>query len=551
MATVLDEFLVKFGFDTKLEGVDRMVSLLKSSKELFTTIREPFDAFNNALTALGTITSMVAKPIGDVIKMTTDTALAANELNDSAKRLGVASEDLEKFGYIADMSGSSAESMQQALFFLNKEMAQAATGGKESLKAFSDLGVKLTDVNGKSRETGVVMTETLAAISKIEDPVKRNAAALGVFSKAAFDIKGVLDNDTEALANLNAEFEILGGPTSQKLIAQGAELDDSFNRIKRATDSFKRSFTEGLIPAFTGFTKWVENFLKTNGPGLRRFFEGLGATLATFADVAGGALDTFYQAMNHVFDNFEVYGAIVLAFKAKAIAAAIATGAAWAIANAPLLLSIAAVAAIFLVLEDLFGFLQGKDSVIGDIVANWSEWTEKVREQSPLLGAVMDGIASIAAWLLTAKDRFVEFLDWFKEFGQIVQPIKDIWSAIDQAIMSADQAVVKFFKSLTDVGGLWEKLKGGLGSLAGSLGINIGGNTGGGATLSPSAGSIVSSMSNSSSSNKTTNEVNAPITITAAPGMNERELATQVEQRFQDMFRSEIRSSMPDVSTSR
>jgi len=556
VATVLEEYLVKFGFDTKLEGVDRMVGLLKSSKELFSTIREPFDAFNQALTALGTITSAITKPIADVIHMTTETALAANELGDSAKRLGVATEDLERFGYVADMSGSSAESMNQALFFLNKEMANAASGNKESVKTFTDLGVKLTDVNGKTRETGAVMRETLAAIAKIEDPAKKNAAALGVFSKAAFDIKGVLEQDTQALADLNAEFDILGGPTSQKLIAQGAELDDSFNRIKRAVDGFKRSFTEGIMPAFNGFTKWVEKFLKENGPGIRRFFETLGTVIATMADVAGGALDTFYQALKHVFDNFEMYGVILLAFKAKSVAAAIASGAAWAIANAPLLLGIAAAALLLLAIEDFFGFLEGKDSVIGDIVAHWDEWSEKMREISPILGTIMDALGGVGRGIMAIVEMFRGLLAAFREGGwQAVW--KEISESFDTAVTYWKGVFMGFLSWLGEVftsagSAIWAKLTGGLKSLAGSLGIDIGGaGAGAAASVGASPSTVTSSMSSSSSSNRTTNQVSAPITIQASPGMNERELATQVEQRFQEMFRSEVRASYPDVAYGR
>jgi len=555
MATVLEEYLVKFGFDTKLEGVDRMVGLLKSSKELFSSIREPFDAFNQALTALGTITSTITKPIADVINMTTQTALAANELNDSAKRLGVASEDLERFGYVADMSGSSAESMNQALFFLNKEMANAASGNKESIKTFTDLGVKLTDVNGKTRETGAVMQETLAAIAKIEDPAKKNAAALSVFSKSAFDIKGVLENDAQALADLNAEFEVLGGPTSQKLIAQGAELDDSFNRIKRAVDSFKRSFTEGIMPAFNGFTKWVEKFLKENGPGIRRFFETLGTIIATMADVAGGALDTFYQALKHVFDNFEVYGTILAIFKAKSIAAAVASGAAWAIANAPLLLTIAAVLLAIVALEDFFGFLQGKDSVIGDIVAHWDEWSEKMREISPILGYIMDALGGVGRGIMAVVEMFRGLLAAFQEGGWSAV-WKEITASFDTAVTYWKNTFMNFLSWLGEVftsagGAIWAKLTGGLKSLAGSLGIDIGGGTGAAASIGASTSTVSNSMMSSSSSKNTTNQVSAPITIQATPGMNERELATQVEQRFQEMFRSEVRSSYPDVAYSR
>jgi hypothetical protein len=93
--------------------------------------------------------------------------------------------------------------------------------------------------------------------------------------------------------------------------------------------------------------------------------------------------------------------AAMLILKAASIAAAIASAAAWIIALAPFVLLAAAIAAVILIVEDLYVAFKGGDSVFRDLYLAAKKWIDE------RLGEIIDD----------AKDKLIDFLDVGGVFG--------------------------------------------------------------------------------------------------------------------------------------
>lgn len=392
MATVLDEYLIRFGFDANTEGLDRVVSKTKAAQGIFESIKAPFDAFNEAFTTLQTVSMLAGKALDAMFGTATRTALAADNLAETATELGIASKDLEFFSFAAEQSGSSADSMSFALMILNRELANAATGSKEAMASFARFGVHIKDSNGRMKEGGEVMNDILGKLSLIEDPAKRSAAAVDLFGRAGLGLKNFLSTTPKELEELRQVFEALGGPTSDKLQQLGDRYDNNLKKIGVAGQSLRRVFAESVMPAINKFTDRVVDFVVKNGPMLQEFFANLGRAIGWFAELLSSAAETWMTAAEYTAKFLQNFlGIIRLSPEVKA--ALLILGGALLAAFAP---AAVAIALLYLAVDDFLAFLEGRDSVFGDFVERWSAWVEQLKKDHPFLATFVSLFEKLA-----------------------------------------------------------------------------------------------------------------------------------------------------------
>ncbi len=540
MSDKLGEFLVSLGFS--VEGVDKLTGAVKSLKdmrEVFASIREPFQAFNETLEAMGRIGEMVKAPFEKLYDISSEAAHAADELGNLSKKLGVSTKDLQEWGYVADVSGSSAEEMTMALRMLNRDIAQAANGSKEAAESYKKLGVAYKDATtGAIRPAGDVMQDVLEKLSKIPDEATRAAKGMEFFARGGINIRALFGVGIEELETLRAEFQALGGQTSEVLIKLGDEQKHFTKNMQVFSNGVKNAFAEGFQPMINGMLKWFNDLAVKYGPQIRAFLTDVGDTLAQIGFVVGGAIDTFVGVFKLIYDNIDIVLPLVAIWKADMIVAAISTAAAWALAALPFI-------ALFLVLEDFFGFLEGKDSVIGEVVAHWAEWTEQVRAISPFLGLVMDALGGVGTALKAAAVYVRDLFDAF-ESGGLSGLINELKASVGTALDYYKAAFSDFFNYL---GGLISTLSSKLlDSIVGPLKATFGSLLGGGTTITPGSSSVGASSTSISNSNASANVTQ---NINAAPGMNERELANHSQAMFKEAFSSELRAAYPAAAPGR
>lgn len=535
MASVLEEYLIKFGFDVKTEGLDRTVSALNATKKLMETIREPFQAFNEALEAFTRLGMGAYEAVAGIVEFSTEAASAADELVDLSQKLGIGTEQLEFWGYAAKLSGSDTQSMTQALSFLNKEIAGASQGNKEMAEDFAKLGIKIHDTNGKLKDAGTVFEEVIGKLEQIPDEGKRAAVGMDIFSKAGLNMRGVLNLTSNGIKELRAEFALLGGQTPQELKELGQEYGDSVDRIKTINKGLQNSFALGFQPSVNAFLKWVEELAKKWGPMMRDTMKSIGEAFGSMVNFISGGVNTFVRAF---LEHRDVIYGLVAAFVALNAQSALTIASmllGWALAAAPFVI-------LLLLVEDFFGFLEGKDSVIGRLIDNWGEWTEQIGETDPVLGAVMATIGDLANIIKVAVQYVYELWKAFDSGGLdgLVAKLKEtVGVAMDYYMKMWNDFALFIGDSLADFGSkVIDLIVSPVKNVLSSLGI------GGGALITPSAGSV---SNNTSSVSNTNANANVTQTIHAAPGMNEREVGKYAAGAFKEMFQSELRQAYPDV----
>lgn len=137
----------------------------------------------------------------------------AAEIDDLAKANEVAVGTVLNLSKALQLNGGESANAGKLLASFTNKIDEAATGSKKAQESFNDVGVTLKDL---ATLTGQELFEkTIAGLSKIEDPVRRNALAMELLGKAVrgVDIEGIADeylNNKQKFDNAETSFKQIG-----------------------------------------------------------------------------------------------------------------------------------------------------------------------------------------------------------------------------------------------------------------------------------------------------------------------------------------------------
>lgn len=361
----LREILAKFGFDydkSKLAQIDAAVENTKKKTEGAT---DSASLFNKAFAALGAgaVIAGIKGFIGGIEHL-------GSSLNDLSEQTGAGAQSIQLFQFITGQSGVAAEEADAAIRKLSVTLGNAAAGGGEQAKAFTELGLAYKDSSGHARKLDDVLPELFESFGKITDDAKASRLAVDLFGRSGVRMLGALKQGKPGFAAFRAEFEELGGGLSDEAIKAADEYGDSLFKLNFAFTSIKSMIGAELFPKLT---ELVGGFAK--GVSVARRF----------------AKDT-----NLV--------------QAAMVALGIAGVAAITALLAPFAPIIAAVSALTLVIDDFIGFLKGEDSLIGAIFNDLfgKETTAKIK------GGLSDIGTEVKAFfedLIKHPKKFVEDIE--------------------------------------------------------------------------------------------------------------------------------------------
>lgn len=168
---------------------------------------------------------------GAMANLAKEAIRTANDLGDTAQKLGISTSSLQEFQFAANQSGVRVEALNMGLQRFGRRAAEAAQGTGEAKDAIKQLGIELKDGHGNLRTTEDLFTDAMTSLAAIENPLER--VRLGF---KLFDSEGVaLVNMAENFGDLRAEAQSLGLVLDDEVIQRSDELQDSFDALSAIT----------------------------------------------------------------------------------------------------------------------------------------------------------------------------------------------------------------------------------------------------------------------------------------------------------------------------
>jgi|TARA_R110000868_G_scaffold410438_1_gene698465 hypothetical protein len=246
---------------------------------------------------IGLIGGGLLAPIVAAAKVFADTG---SDMLDMSQRTGIAVEQLSTLKYAAEQSGTSMEALEGGVGKMQKALASAASGSKESQKAFSRLGLSVDELSKLSPDEQFKMIAD--RIAAIEDPAKRTAAAMAIFGRGGAELLPLMNDGAKGISALQAEAVGLGRQMSTTDAQAAEKFGDTIDRVKGQLTAVAIRIGAAAAPALEKFADWLvkasshaANFIDKNR-GIIEIALKIGAGLV----IAGGALTGFGLAMRGV-----------------------------------------------------------------------------------------------------------------------------------------------------------------------------------------------------------------------------------------------------------
>lgn len=226
-----------------------------------------------------------------------------DEVNTLSASSGLATSTINGLRLAANATGKAFTDLVPTDLALR--IQKAADGGKKMSEAFADLGVKVVDTNGHLRSADEVLRDTIGALTSIEDPTERAAAASAALGTVGQQMLSAFGNtgDLEHFIELGQEFGINTGPAAtdaaNKWMVATSNLSLAF---ETAGQSFLDTIggpgmVAGMVDGFSqGFVFLTELVAQVVG----RMLSNLGAIgeaiSALFRGDVGGAIEAIGKA---------------------------------------------------------------------------------------------------------------------------------------------------------------------------------------------------------------------------------------------------------------
>jgi hypothetical protein len=263
----------------------------------------------------------------------------AAHIQDLAERLDVGATEIKAFGFAAQSAGVNVDDAAHSLSILQRNIGLSMTGSKEQAKAFAKLGVPLKDAEGRARPLLDVVGDMADAFQSMPDQATRAAAAMHTFGRSGAVLLPVLSQGREKVEELFKESKELGSGLGGDFYKNSKAAREEFEHFGYAVQALKERALAAALPYlvrlghfFTEAAKDVIAFTKhTTVLSLGMVFLGSVATVKLI-----GSLHSLAKAMG--------------------------------LLEAETLLPIVGLALLYVAFDDLFTFIQGGKSIIGDAI---------------------------------------------------------------------------------------------------------------------------------------------------------------------------------------
>lgn len=409
--TLLDTFVSIFksdtgelekGYKSAQKSTSDLVDQLKKAEHQSKTTTDKVAMFARGAAAFLATAMSVSKIYGEVTKQ----ADTINMMRQTSEEIGVAIDDLDAFRRTMEDNNATAEAAEAALVSVFQAAGNAAQDAEgRHGKIFDKLGVSVRDANGEVKNSIDLMYE-LADISK--DMSASDFKMLGISDRRVIEQmrKGRME-----LENTIRSHKESGGVTKESA-EMAKRYADATSELSRAFENGARVLMAAFLPAITWATEKVTslvNWMREN----KYFVAGFFGTIAM-------VLGTMYVP-------------------AMMKAAGVTLAATWPIIAIAAAIGLAA-AAIALIVDDIWNWIDGNDSLIGQLI-----------EKFPVIGSIIKGAIEIFRDLGGAvigifgaiRDEFVRLIEFLMSgFDRIKNAAKTVVGALRGGHMSGAEAVL-------------------------------------------------------------------------------------------------------------
>lgn len=425
---VVDELVTLLSFKTS-PGTEKAI---KSIKDGISTLKSEVTKWAAAATAAGAATSAFLLSASD----------KAIELQKLSQSTNLSTDSLQQWQYAAEAVGASSAAVTSDLESLLKTMSSPIPG--ELNMELMMLGVSVHNASGQLRGADEVLKDVGDKLNKMSSArAVQWAERVGISN----DTLMLLKQGRQGLSELFEEAQLVGAIIPEDAINRGSELSKSIKTLKTVFQALGNSIALSFAPNLKKVVDNFKQFLINNADFVR---QGLGITI----DGVSRGFGRFWDILVKIKDGFVAILQPMQPFlknmDAVKVVAGLVTGAlaGFLALMAPAIIQFAAVGAaiagVSLVIEDFITWLQGGESVIGDIVNAFSNWMDKFPELKEDLKSVGQVFADVFNAIPGLIDKCIDKIeDMFPVINKILSSLGKVIDFVYEGAKTAGETLTE------------------------------------------------------------------------------------------------------------
>ena len=425
---VVDELVTLLSFKTS-PGTEKAI---KSIKDGIDTLKSEVTKWAAAATAAGAATSAFLLNASN----------KAIELQKLSQATNLSTDNLQQWQYAAEAVGASSAAVTSDLESLLKTMSSPIPG--ELNMELMMLGVSVHNASGQLRGADEVLKDVGDKLNKMSSArAVQWAERVGISN----DTLMLLKQGRQGLSELFEEAQLVGAIIPEDAINRGAELSKSIKTLKTVFQALGNSIALSFAPNLKKVVDNFKQFLINNAEFVR---QGLGVTI----DGVSRGFGRFWDILVKIKDGFVALLQPMQPFlknmNAIKIVAGLVTGAlaGFLALMAPAIIHFAAIGAaiagVSLVIEDFITWMQGGESVIGDVIGAFSNWMDKFPELKEDLKSVGQVFADVFNAIPGLIDKCIDKIeDMFPVINKILSGLGKVIDFVYEGAKTAGETLTE------------------------------------------------------------------------------------------------------------
>jgi len=439
--------LLRIKADVQGEGqVQRLGTALgglnKTAAQVSGGFRGLAGAAGGLVTGLGALVPLASG--AGLLAMAKNAIDAADNMNDLRQKTGASVESLSQFEQAAKKSGTTLDSVANAMVKLNRGIVDG-----KAASALREIGISATDATGKLKSTDQIMLEVAKVFQSMPDGAEKSALAIKLFGKSGADMIPMLNMGDKAIKSLavtmTGEFAAGADEFNDRLVDLQTGITKLAVSLGTALLPALNVITNGLVAAISGFSALpgpiqtliigitgLTAAVVILAPALASIITigtslaglGIGATIAGWAGAIGPAVAGITTALSGLL-------AWMTSTLLPGLVAFFSGPVGWTV------LAVAAVVAMAIAFREPIGkFFTWLGGAIGDLIKSIPGWLAPIGK---IFSSLWENI------LKTTNELLIK--PWVNIFNNLLRkPISDMLSWLGNAIRAPFDAVVSYVR---------------------------------------------------------------------------------------------------------
>ena len=211
--------------------------------------------------AMAAAVTAIAKVEEKLKSMTEESGRRASDIQDLAMTYNMTTDSIQEMTYAGELMGVGMDTITDSIKDLTKNLYDAYENGGDTLAAFSELGVEITNTDGSLRNANAVFMDVIDALGGVENYTERDAKAMELLNESAQKLNPLIKQGSARLREYAQEARDTGYVMDSDMLDTLDKVDTSMRRYNLQIEAGENAMSAEFAPALTEFNnKFGETF---------------------------------------------------------------------------------------------------------------------------------------------------------------------------------------------------------------------------------------------------------------------------------------------------